>query len=188
MILEYKGDRVNLEIMALGINITTVYEYSRIIVEENGLKFLLKRALKTRDPLLFKMLRNMCEHDDLSIKMRFLDGIDEMMVLLLNSADNPDLMVEILGVLGNLNIPDFDWGKLAASYNLLDYLAAIITKSLRGTVETSESIGQGVEENDDILLQAIIVLGTMANDENIAPMVAQTSILKILVNTMMSKC
>ncbi|KAJ3276056.1 Kinesin-associated protein 3 [Terramyces sp. JEL0728] len=187
MILEYKGDRVNQEIMALGINIATVHEYSQIIVGENGLKFLLKRALKTRDPLLFKMLRNVSEHGDLSIKMRFLDAIDEMMELLLNSSDNPDLLVEILGILGNLTIPDFDWGKLAASYNLLDFLAAVITKTLRGTGEKSENISQGVEENDDILLQCIIALGTMANDENIAPMIAQTNILKILINTMICK-
>ncbi|KAJ2999415.1 Kinesin-associated protein 3 [Globomyces sp. JEL0801] len=188
MILEYKGDRVNLEIMALAINIATVYEHVLIINEDNGLRFLMKRAVKTRDPLLFKMLRNISEHNDINIKLRFLDFIDDMMHLMLNSMDNPELLVEILAILGNLTIAEFDFGKLASTYDLLSFLTNLMVKLIhpdQNTDSGEKPVGEGIDENDDILLQCIILLGTMSLDENMAPMVAKTPIFKLLIDAMM---
>jgi hypothetical protein len=70
-ILEYPGDRLPVEIMALAVNLATQPRNAQIIVGDNGLKFLTKRALKTRDPLLFRILRVLAQHDE-SIKMQFL--------------------------------------------------------------------------------------------------------------------
>ena len=36
-----------------------------------GLNVLMKRAFKFKDPFLLKMLRNISQHDDLDIKMKF---------------------------------------------------------------------------------------------------------------------
>ncbi|KAJ3130579.1 Kinesin-associated protein 3, partial [Physocladia obscura] len=49
MILEYRGERVNAELMAFAINLATSKRNTEMIVENNGLKFLVKRALKTKD-------------------------------------------------------------------------------------------------------------------------------------------
>jgi Kinesin-associated protein (KAP) len=72
MILEYKGDRVNSEVIAVAINIAMVPKHRQQIVEDYGIKFLMRRALKTHDPLLFKMLRAISQHPDTAVKMKFL--------------------------------------------------------------------------------------------------------------------
>eukprot|EP00842_Homolaphlyctis_polyrhiza_P005073 jgi/Hompol1/5567/HPOL_000419-RA len=209
MILEYKGERVNVEIMALAINMATIQRNAQIISEDNGIKFLMKRAIKTRDPLLFKMLRNISQVQDESIKMKFLDYIDDMMHLLLKSAANPDIMIEILGILGNLTIAEFDFGKLVATYDLFYFFTSIITAAVshlhtnksgnerssgrQGTLQAGPSASgsdlrtEGIAEDDDILLEVIILLGTMSLDENIAPMVASTNLLHLLIDVMIGK-
>ncbi|KAI8848530.1 kinesin-associated protein-domain-containing protein [Chytridium lagenaria] len=63
LILESKGERVNVELMALAINISTDSKCAAIICEDKGLKFLARRALKTRDTLILKMLRNLSSHE-----------------------------------------------------------------------------------------------------------------------------
>jgi hypothetical protein len=70
-ILECKTEKVPVEIMACAINIATHPNNAKLICNENGLKFLMKRALKTKDVLVFKMLRNLVQHDP-AIKMMFL--------------------------------------------------------------------------------------------------------------------
>ena len=69
MILEYKGERVNIELMAIAINLATSSKNALMICD--GLKFLMRRALKTRDVLLLKMLRNVAFHEG-DTKMLFL--------------------------------------------------------------------------------------------------------------------
>ncbi|KAI9328528.1 kinesin-associated protein-domain-containing protein [Obelidium mucronatum] len=203
MILEYRGERVNTELMAVAINMAASKRNSEILVDENGLKFLVKRALKTKDVLILKMLRNISMHDG-DMKFMFLDYIDELMILLLKNSNNPAIFVEVMGILGNLNIPDFDFAKLAHAYSLVD----MVQKTLASAVSTiserndkrkkkrlldedeegmSMGAGEGLMENDDITLEAIILLGTMAHDENIAPMVAKTETIPLLMDLMIIK-
>ena len=72
MILKYQGDRINSEVIALAINVATVRKNALIICEDDGLMYLMARALKTKDSLLFKMIRNLSEHSDETIKLKFL--------------------------------------------------------------------------------------------------------------------
>jgi hypothetical protein len=72
MILEYKGDRVNQEIMALAINMATEVSIASVFALNGGFKHLAKKAFKTLDPLLFKMLKTIVSHEDLAIKFKFL--------------------------------------------------------------------------------------------------------------------
>ncbi|KAH6565822.1 hypothetical protein BASA60_009775 [Batrachochytrium salamandrivorans] len=209
MILEYKGDRVNVEVMALAINISTILGNAQIICQDNGIKFLIKRAIKTKDPLLFKMLRNISQHSNEGIKMMFLDHIDDMMHLMLDSLSNADVLIEILGILGNLTIAEFDFGKLAIAYDLLYVIKKIIYAAVSSSNIDSRRIGsttavsrnsaidynkigsknklEGVAEDDDILLQTIILLSTMSLDENISPMVASANLLPLLIDVMIAK-
>ncbi|KAJ3412303.1 Kinesin-associated protein 3 [Chytridiales sp. JEL 0842] len=211
MILEYKGEKVNVELMAVAINIATSQRCAQIICEDNGLKFLMKRALKTRDTLLLKMLRNVCDHDG-EVKMMFLDYIDDLMHLMLKSLTSTDVMVEVLGILASLNIPDFDFAKLAQAYGLLELIQkrvslgiaeAAAAASQAGVAMGASIPGQaggkagagaagaggrgGLTKDDDVLLEVINLLGTMANDENIAPMVARTEIITLLMDLMIAK-
>ena len=45
-----------------GINLACTVFGAKLICKGPGLKLLLRRALKTRDPLLLKMIRNISQH------------------------------------------------------------------------------------------------------------------------------
>ena len=179
MILEYKGEKVNTEVMALAINLSTLPTTQKWIVQEGGLRFLIKRGLKTRDTLLFKMLRNISQSPEINIKIKFLDFIDDLMSLLVNSAHQSELLVELLGLMGNLVIPDFDFVKLAENYDLINFCAGLLSKY-------STSTG-GIGEDDDILLETVIFIGTMTQDENIPALLIKTPIISLLIQVMSSK-
>ncbi|KAI8916105.1 kinesin-associated protein-domain-containing protein [Gorgonomyces haynaldii] len=169
MILEYKGERMNAEVMSLAINLSTVPQFQLQLAQDSGLRFLMKRALKTKDPLLLKMLRNISQHPEQQ------DFIDDMMSLILASTNNQEVLVELLGILGNLVIPEFDFAKLVETYDFLSYLYSLLMPSSRK--QDTRLNTQGVAEDDDVLLEVVILIGTMALDENIPPKIAQTQIL-----------
>ncbi|RKO93016.1 kinesin-associated protein-domain-containing protein, partial [Blyttiomyces helicus] len=205
MILEFKGERVSTELMALAINIAANQRNAEVICQDGGLKFLVKRAIKTRDSLLLKMVRNLAQHEG-PTKMNFLDHIDDFMHVLQKSTSNPELLVELLGILSSLNIPDFDFVKLAEGYNLLEFISRRIADAAAGSASvrapvvgvggqitsvatgTSEMAREGViAEDDDVTLEVVMLLGTMANDENLSPIVARTGILMGLMDLMIAK-
>lgn len=71
LVLESKGDKVNTELAALAVNLTLDEQCAGIIHKNNAIRFLMKRALKTEDSLVFKILRNIAHHKG-DIKMPFL--------------------------------------------------------------------------------------------------------------------
>ncbi|KAJ3293590.1 Kinesin-associated protein 3 [Borealophlyctis nickersoniae] len=190
MILEPKTDSpTTIEVMALGINIASNPRNAEVMCDDNGLKFLMKRALKTRDPLLFKMVRNLSMHDG-GIKMLFLDYIDDIMHVLFKPTTPPAILVELLGLLGNLTIPDFDFAKLAEAYNLIDFISRRLAAAVAGAGGSSGNSPEkegGITEEDDITLEVVILLGTMGNDGDVAPMIARTNVLGLLIDLMIAK-
>ena len=62
MLLE-SPENPDIELLSLCINLAANKRTSQIICEGNGLKMLMKRAFKFKDPLLMKMIRNVSEHD-----------------------------------------------------------------------------------------------------------------------------
>ena len=63
MMLESPSDRLEIELVALGINLACNKHNAQLICEGNGLRLLMRRALKFKDPLLLKMIRNISQHD-----------------------------------------------------------------------------------------------------------------------------
>lgn len=63
MILESTSEHVEIELIALAINLAANKRNAQLICEGNGLRLLMRRALKFKDPLLMKMIRNISQHD-----------------------------------------------------------------------------------------------------------------------------
>lgn len=103
-----------------------------------------------------------------------------MMHVMLDSLQFPELLVEILGILANLSIPDFDFTKLAQTYDLLTFCINILSPASRHKEYNDEDVA----EDDDILLEVITLLGTMSLDENMPSMISKTPTLQILVDIM----
>ena len=62
LILECRESYVPAETIALAVNLSCHPRSSQLMCKGPGLKLLMKRALKTRDALLFKVLRNISQH------------------------------------------------------------------------------------------------------------------------------
>ena len=58
LILECTDELVDPETIALGINLSCSVRNVQLMCNGPGLKLLLRRALKTHDSLLFKLIRN----------------------------------------------------------------------------------------------------------------------------------
>ena len=63
MLLEAPDQQPDLEVMALCINLAGNKRCAQLISEGNGLRLLMKRAFKFKDPLMMKMIRNISQHD-----------------------------------------------------------------------------------------------------------------------------
>ena len=135
------------ELIALGVNLTQNARNAEVMCDavagdnnERGFDLLVERAMRNQDPLAFKVVRNLSQQD-LGIKLRFKPYIPDLVYLLKLEEAGSDLMVEVLGTLGNLNVPEFDFTELCQEHDLFNYMAVLLQP---GVVE------------DDIMLEAVI--------------------------------
>lgn len=169
MLLE-SPEKADIELLSLCINLAANKRNAQIVCEGKGLKLLMKRAFKFRDPLLMKMIRNISQHDG-PTKNLFVDYISDLAEAMLQ-ADNDDFGVEALGILGNLTIPDLDYELIIKEYELIPW----IKKRLEpGSAE------------DDIVLDVIILVGTVCNDDACAKMLAESNIIHCLIELLNAK-
>ena len=63
MLLTSPEQESPLEVLALCVNLAANKRCAQIICEGSGLKLLMRRALRSRDPVVMKMIRNISEHD-----------------------------------------------------------------------------------------------------------------------------
>jgi hypothetical protein len=72
MIVDAQGEQVDLELVALAINLALDSSCAVLMVnygKKKGLKYLMKRAFKFKDFLVMKMIRNISQHDP--VKQQF---------------------------------------------------------------------------------------------------------------------
>ena len=165
------------ELIALAVNLTQNQRNTEVLCEtiagpeqSKGFDLLVQRALRFQDPLAFKVIRNLSQQD-VNIKLKFRPYVQDLVYLLKLEEAGSDLMVEVLGTLGNLNIPQFDMTELCREHGLLDYMAALLNP---GVVE------------DDVALEAIIFTGALVNNAN-AHMIVDAGLVDRIYNLMSEK-
>lgn len=170
LMLECPEERAPLQVVALGINLAANKRNAQLICEGNRLRGLLKRAFHYKDPLLMKMIRNISQHEG-PTKTLFLDFVGHFGDAI-QKGENEEFVLECVGALGNLTIPDLDYERLLKEYNLISWLKSKITP---GTCE------------DDLILEVVVLIGTVAADEACAELLAKSGILKSLVDLLNAK-
>uniref|UniRef100_A0A7N5ZQ26 Kinesin-associated protein 3b n=1 Tax=Anabas testudineus TaxID=64144 RepID=A0A7N5ZQ26_ANATE len=130
----------------------------------NGLKMLMKRALKMKDCLLMKMIRNISQHDG-PTKPLFIDYVGDLAAEI-RAEEEEEWVLECLGMLANLTIPDLDWELVLKEYNLVPYL--------------KDRLKPGSAE-DDLILEVVIMIGTVSMDDACAAMLAKSGIIPALI-------
>eukprot|EP00232_Nephroselmis_pyriformis_P016886 CAMPEP_0182884136 /NCGR_PEP_ID=MMETSP0034_2-20130328/18803_1 /TAXON_ID=156128 /ORGANISM="Nephroselmis pyriformis, Strain CCMP717" /LENGTH=702 /DNA_ID=CAMNT_0025017309 /DNA_START=48 /DNA_END=2152 /DNA_ORIENTATION=+ len=145
MLLNVEDLRSAPELIALAVNLTQNARNAEVMCEGDGLHLLVQRAMHMSDELCFKVVRNLSQQD-LEIKRKFKPYILPMVRIIRAEDTSSDLLVEVMGCIGNLNIPEFDFLKLVREHQLLDFLAMHLQP---GVVE------------DDIMLEVVIMVGTL---------------------------
>ncbi|ESP00888.1 hypothetical protein LOTGIDRAFT_140251 [Lottia gigantea] len=168
MLFESK-ESTEIELIALCINLAANKRTASIICEGSGLKMLMKRAFKVKDPLLMKMIRNLSQHEG-PTKNLFVDYISDLCSAVLQDED--EFSLECLGILGNLTIPELDYELILREYDLINWIKG---KLLPGAAD------------DDWVLQVIILVGTVCSDDGCARLLADSNIIQSLIELLNAK-
>ncbi|XP_043259732.1 kinesin-associated protein 3 isoform X2 [Colletes gigas] len=169
MILNAEDDQPKLELIALGINLAINSKNAQLMVENNRLQGLIKRAFRNQDPLIMKMIRNISQHD--TTKESFVEFVGDF-AMALNQSDSQDFVLEVIGVLGNLELPDLDYSQILHRCDLIPWI--------RNNLVPGKS-------SDDLVLEIVIFLGTAAYDEDCARLLCKADILLSLIELLKAK-
>uniref|UniRef100_A0A8C1GCF6 Kinesin-associated protein 3a n=1 Tax=Cyprinus carpio TaxID=7962 RepID=A0A8C1GCF6_CYPCA len=164
MLFDCGDERIDAELISFCINLAANKRNAHIMCEGNGLKMLMKRALKHKDPLMMKMIRNISQHDGPS-KNLFIDYVGDLAAQI-GLKEEEEFVIECLGTLSNLTIPDLDWELVLKEYNLVPYL--------------KDHLKPGSAE-DDLILEVVIMIGTVSMDDSCAVMLAKSGIIPALI-------
>ncbi|KAJ7338320.1 hypothetical protein JRQ81_011288 [Phrynocephalus forsythii] len=164
MLFECPDERIDLELISFCINLAANKRNVQLICEGNGLKMLMKRALKFKDPLLMKMIRNISQHDG-PTKTLFIDYVGDLAAQI-SSDEEEEFVIECLGTLANLTLSDLDWELVLKEYKLVPYL--------------KDKLKPGSAE-DDLVLEVVIMIGTVSMDDSCAALLAKSGIIPALI-------
>ncbi|XP_038843474.1 kinesin-associated protein 3-like, partial [Salvelinus namaycush] len=120
MLFECGESHMEPELISFCINLAANKRNAQVICEGNGLKMLMKRGLKLKDVLIMKMIRNLSQHDG-PTKNLFIDYVGDLAAQM-GAEEREEYVMECLGTLANLTIPDLDWELVLKEYNLVPYL------------------------------------------------------------------
>ncbi|XP_078038704.1 kinesin associated protein 3 isoform X5 [Augochlora pura] len=169
MILNSEDDQPKLELVALGINLAINSKNAQLMVENNRLQGLIKKAFRNQDPLIMKMIRNISQHE--STKDSFVEFVGDF-AMALNQSDSQDFVLEVIGVLGNLELPDLDYSQILHRCDLIPWI--------RNNLVPGKAL-------DDLVLEIVIFLGTAAYDEDCARLLCKADILLSLIELLKAK-
>lgn len=161
--------KVDLDLIALCINLSLNKRNAQIMVEGNRLHNLMDRAFKNQDALLMKLIRNLSQHE--SLQSHFVDYVGDLARILLICEDEA-FIVECLGILGNLTLLDLDYSQILQNFNLIPWLREILVPNAK---------------QDDLVLDAIVFLGTCANDELCSLLLCRANVVISLIELLKAK-
>ncbi|XP_067001097.1 kinesin-associated protein 3 isoform X2 [Anabrus simplex] len=102
------------------------------------------------------------------IPLEFVGDIAQAIV----QCENEDFVVECVGVLGNMTLPDLDFSQLMQRFNMIPWITNILVP---GKFE------------DDLVLEVVVLLGTAAADEGCATLLCKADILISLIELLKAK-
>ncbi|GAB1600302.1 kinesin-associated protein 3-like isoform X1 [Argonauta hians] len=158
------------ELLALCVNLAANKRTAEIISEGNSLKMLFKRAFRSKDPIIMKMLRNISQHEGFT-KNCFIDYIGDLIDGMMQKT-HEEFALECLGVMGNLNILELNYEMIIKEYNLISWIKSKL---------------QPGNQADDVVLEVIILVGTVCNDDSCAKLLAESGIIQGLIELLNAK-
>lgn len=154
LLLDRSAEKVPLEPAALAVNLAVSKRNAQLMCERGGLTALVKRAFQHRDPLLLKVIRNISQHDG-PTKTALLEHVSTI-ASALNSGADEEFVLECVGTLGNIDVPEANFIDVLREHNLVPWM--------RGILDSKTSA-------DDLLLEVVVLAGTVANTSGVCALV-----------------
>mmetsp|Transcript_511 Transcript_511/g.1643 ORF Transcript_511/g.1643 Transcript_511/m.1643 type:complete len:748 (+) Transcript_511:91-2334(+) len=153
-----------MEMVALWVNLALDPECAERMCVDGGLNKLVATAIALDDSLIMKVVHNLSGAVSSETKELFLEEIEILMGHLMSEdAVNEDTTVEVLGVVGNIDVEDFDYRQLLEEYNLLEFINERLLPSAA---------------DDDVVIRLIMLVGTCLADEESAELVARSGVVE----------
>ena len=96
-----------------------------------------------------KMIRNISQHEGSGTKNQFIEFIGDIADAV-QRADSPNFVVECVGILGNLTIPDLDFDRLLEEYNMVPWIKERLRQAkIKFLSSPSASRTSGASKNRD---------------------------------------
>jgi len=165
-------EAATMHVLAFFINLAVEKKNAERMCSGNGLDNLINAALfpskahSAPPNLIMKLIRNISRHDG-DIRKKFTPHIDALVDAAVSDPTNESMLVEILGVLGNLPLSK----NILETYDVLGFIAKGLSPATY---------------DDDIVLNLIILVGSTLCDEECAKLVAASGIapdLDTILNT-----
>ena len=106
--------------VALAINLSLAPGNAEQLAANGQLRTLVRRAVNSQDNCLLKLVRNISAHN-LPYREEFREYVDEMLSMCMR-CDNHDVLVEVLGIVSNMNSSCCDLEGLTHKHDLGNWL------------------------------------------------------------------
>ncbi|OMJ87705.1 hypothetical protein SteCoe_10549 [Stentor coeruleus] len=164
MISQHPEAKVGKELVAVAINLCMNSRNAEIISDGKQLDILIKRALQNQDDLIMKLIRNISGACKSSLIQETLYKYTPKFISAAVSIPEMDFVVEVLGVLVNIDSEEL-WSKALPNTQLLEFI--------------QKNIVPGYAE-DDIILECIMLISTIVCSDKCAKLIGGTTIIKQL--------
>lgn len=163
LVIHFPDPIIGKELIALAINLTTNKTNAALISQDDQLEALMQRAFKYHDVLLFRVIRNIAQFGpvtNIDIYEKYMEDIIE---LTKQSGDNTDLQIELIGTLVYINSEK--WDTVLAQGDFLDFIHSNLVSDY---------------SEDDLVLETIMLIGTLCRSEKCAESIGNSYIIGML--------
>lgn len=171
MISQHPEAKVGKELVGLAINLCTNSRNAEIFSDGKQLEILIKRALQNQDDLIMKLIRNIAKSCKSGTVQEVLQKYVSKFIKAVLSIEDMAFVVEVLGVLVSIENEEM-WAKFLSSTEILNFI--------------QKHIVPGFAE-DDIILECIMLIGTVTCSDKCAKMVKTTMVIQQLNNLLEEK-
>jgi hypothetical protein len=165
-LVDAPGRVADQELAALAINMAANPVLARLMALPDGAALLAHRAIRHQDLLLLRLVRALAALPAVSPQL-----VPSLQALagLVTHASNPELRIEALGVLASVEEHGVRFAALLQSHPLAEFLLQNLAPA---------------HADDDILLQAVLLLGALALDPRAATLLAVPALVTRVSDTL----
>jgi len=181
LVVHFPEPRVGKDLVALVVNLATHPRAAEVMVQSGLFPQVMLRVLKTRDPLLCKVIRHVSSHPGVleamhellqSESVRMSKWMHEFVRMAPSCVESPELLVEVIGTLANVTLPDVvPWGELCEA-GLVDLLTRLLVPGF---------------SEDDIVLECVMLVGNLGQQREAAQYVGGSRLPVLLQQLLVEK-